>query len=41
MVYITMDGGQGTRFRHKRPKGTFKVNLKDGEKYLFQIINME
>ena len=35
---ITMAGGQGTRLGHNGPKGTFKINTVNGEKYLFEII---
>lgn len=35
---ITMAGGQGTRLGHNGPKGTYKINTINGDKYLFQII---
>ena len=35
---ITMAGGQGTRLNHPGPKGTFKLQTINGEKYIFQIL---
>ena len=35
---VTMAGGQGTRLGHNGPKGTYKINLVTGDKYLFEII---
>ena len=35
---ITMAGGQGTRLGHKGPKGTYKIDTVNGEKYLFEVI---
>lgn len=35
---ITVAGGQGTRLGHDGPKGTYKVNTINGEKYIFEIL---
>lgn len=36
---VTMAGGQGTRLNHKGPKGTFKLQTINGEKYIFEILS--
>ena len=35
---VTMAGGQGTRLGHKGPKGTFKLDVGEKGKYLFEIL---
>ena len=35
---VTMAGGQGTRLGHKGPKGTFKLDVGENGKYLFEIL---
>lgn len=35
---ITMAGGQGTRLGHEMPKGTFKIDVGENGKYLFEIL---
>lgn len=35
---VTMAGGQGTRLGFKGPKGTFKLNIGENGKYIFEIL---
>lgn len=35
---VTMAGGQGTRLGWKGPKGTFKLNVTENGKYIFEIL---
>ncbi len=38
LAIVTMAGGQGTRLGHSGPKGTYMLNLSEGEKSIFEIL---